>query len=87
MNPEPRQPKPQRLPWREKMTLCVVAKAEIAAGSYRTVLAADQSVETDFSKAEIENKFMYVGDREYPVLIAGQHSRADELLSHIAVKP
>lgn len=65
------------------MTLCVVAKG-VDGKQTKAVLAADYSVETDIAKAEIQNKFMYVGDREYPVLIAGSSSRATELLARMA---
>lgn len=65
------------------MTLCVAALG-VDGNRTKVVLAADYAVETEIATAEIQNKFMYVGDREYPVLIAGSSSRATELLARIA---
>src|SRR5271165_5311516 len=88
--PKPR-PAPkmlERLPWREKMTLCVAALANVPntsiAKTKAVVYAADFQSEGETAKAEIGRKIAQVGRSHQIVMIAGTYSRAVDLAVRIS---
>jgi hypothetical protein len=78
----------ERLPWREKMTLCVAALARVpntSIGKTRVaVYAADFQSEGEIAKAEIGRKIAQMGRSHQIVMIAGTYSRAVDLAGRIS---
>jgi hypothetical protein len=74
--------KPERMPWREDMTLCIAAETTYATKNGSTsvvIVASDKSTETETSKAEIEDKLVVLAGK-WPILFAGTLNRAAELI-------
>lgn len=61
------------------MTLCVAVAGQ-DHGVSRIVVASDWRVETETSSSEVQNKFYWI-DKNWPALIAGDPSRALELIA------
>lgn len=77
--PKPRvTPKLLRLPWRDRLTLCVAAECT-QGNRNKVVFAKDFKVESGTASAEIEAKYTYISKSEFPALFAGTASRAIEL--------
>jgi len=70
-------PKPERLPWREKMTLCLAAEF-MRDGESGVIAAYDMNAENEWVGADIQHKGYFLLD-DFFFMMAGSISRAIEL--------
>src|SRR5579859_2488792 len=87
MNPKPpRHLEIERLPWREKMTLCVAAECQHHRKFFRAVVfATDFEVEGEMARAEIGHKVAVTEREEHPMLMAGTLTRALSLAREVSM--
>jgi hypothetical protein len=83
--PKPPQPNLQRLPWRQRVTLCVAAECQRHKRFFNAVVfASDFEVEGGIASAEIGVKVAMASSEEYPILMAGTQTRAINLAQIVA---
>jgi hypothetical protein len=82
--PFPTRSNPRRLPWRKAVTLCIAAVCKNVGDEVpQFVFCADHKVGTFAAQAEIGFKFKWA-TKNWPALVAGDLSRAEELISTFA---